>query len=568
MKHQLLVLSVVGCLASSALGLDREAFTFAKYDLDVRVDPQQQRLGVRGRIALRNDSASPQKVAVLQISSTLNWRSILAEHDPLQFVSQPYTSDIDHTGELSEAVITLPRAVKPNESIELEVGYEGVIPLNAARLTRIGTPDPAARNSDWDQISPSFTAVRGVGQVTWYPVALEAASLSQGNSVFAAVARWKSRETHAEMKITLHLEGEEESSPQVLCNDSHGANIAADHEKTNVVTCNYAPLGITVPSFVFADYDTLARGAGNFLFLPNHKQEAEEYSSAADLALPLIQDWIGEPKTKLTVLELPDAGAAPFETANLMLMPFAHPDVGLARITLVHGLAHAAFSSRRPWISEGIAHFMQALEREQLAGRKAALDYMGLHRAAFVAAEQPTGAAKSNDSGLQPLLSTFDETFYRSKSMYVWWMLRDMIGDPALKRVLHAYDSARDNDPKYLETLVAAESKRDLSWFFNDWVYNDKGLPEFHVASAFARKTDKGSYLLTVTIENTGIAGAEVPIIVTYGGGEIAQRLEVRGKANTTTRVEVPGVPEEIVVNDGSVPESDLSNDHFKVAAQ
>ena len=34
----------------NAASLDREAFTFTKYDLDVRVEPGQQRLGVRGKI--------------------------------------------------------------------------------------------------------------------------------------------------------------------------------------------------------------------------------------------------------------------------------------------------------------------------------------------------------------------------------------------------------------------------------------------------------------------------------------------------------------------------------------
>ena len=36
--------------------LEREAFTFTKYILEVRVEPEQQRLGVRGKITLRNDS--------------------------------------------------------------------------------------------------------------------------------------------------------------------------------------------------------------------------------------------------------------------------------------------------------------------------------------------------------------------------------------------------------------------------------------------------------------------------------------------------------------------------------
>ena len=82
-----LLMSVVSCFS-----LDREAFTFTKYDLDVRIEPEQQRLAARGTMVLRNDSAIPQKNASLQISSSLTWRSIQAAGKPLQFVSQPYES--------------------------------------------------------------------------------------------------------------------------------------------------------------------------------------------------------------------------------------------------------------------------------------------------------------------------------------------------------------------------------------------------------------------------------------------------------------------------------------------
>ncbi len=63
----------------------------------------------------------------------------------MQFVTQPYTSDIDHTGGLSEAIVTLPQAVAPQATVELEIAYEGVIVLDATRLTRIGTPEDAAK---------------------------------------------------------------------------------------------------------------------------------------------------------------------------------------------------------------------------------------------------------------------------------------------------------------------------------------------------------------------------------------------------------------------------------------
>ncbi len=194
------VLCVLCGLIIQARALDREAFTFTSYTLDVRVEPEQQRLAVRGKITLRNDSAAPQKNLSLQISSSLDWKSIQLEGKPAQFVSQPYTSDIDHTGALSEAIVTLPSAVPPKGAVELDIGYEGIVPLDATRLTRIGVPANVARHSDWDQIDKSFTAVRGIGYVAWYPVATESANLSEGNSVFETVARWKKRELQAQLQ--------------------------------------------------------------------------------------------------------------------------------------------------------------------------------------------------------------------------------------------------------------------------------------------------------------------------------------------------------------------------------
>ena len=70
------VLCILFVFLLPAAALDREAFTFTNYRLDVRIEPGQQRLAVRGQITLRNDSTAPQKSVSLQISSTLDWSSI------------------------------------------------------------------------------------------------------------------------------------------------------------------------------------------------------------------------------------------------------------------------------------------------------------------------------------------------------------------------------------------------------------------------------------------------------------------------------------------------------------
>ena len=60
------------CGARFCLSLDREAFSITNYDLNLQIEPEQHRLGVRGKITLRNDTSTPQKIAVLQISSSLD----------------------------------------------------------------------------------------------------------------------------------------------------------------------------------------------------------------------------------------------------------------------------------------------------------------------------------------------------------------------------------------------------------------------------------------------------------------------------------------------------------------
>jgi hypothetical protein len=552
----------------NAFALDREAFTFTRYDLDVRVEPDIQRLGIRGTITLRNDSATPQKIAVLQISSSLGWRSIKAGRKQLQFVSQTYFSDIDHTGAISEAVVTLPEVVPPKGTVDLEIAYEGFLVLDATRLTRIGTPEAQANSSDWDQISTKFTAVRGVGYVAWYPIATEAGSLSEGKSIFDIVGRWKTRETASIMHVQISAPSDDEGEkPELLINTTTCLmEIEVRHQL--LADCTYQTLGFVVPTFVIANFEDVARVAIEVHYLHGHNVAATNYADAAEKVIPFIAEWFGALRSKAQTADLADPNAALFESGSLELMPLTSIDPKLAGLAAAHQLTHAAFSSPRPWINEGLAHFAQALYLEHQRGRQAALDYMGLHRSALSAAEtKQTTAPRSEDEINRSLVNTADEELYRSKAMCVWWMLRDMVGDQALRKALASYHPDEDKEPSYMQRLIQAQTQRDLEWFFDDWVYRDRGLPDFKVESAFARKTLPEGYMLTITVANLGTAGAEVPLMVKFAGGEVTKRLVVRGKSNGVIRVEVSKPPEEIVINDGSVPESDTTNNTFKIEA-
>jgi hypothetical protein len=569
MKSVLSLLCFLCASVVNGFSLDREAFTIANYDLNVQIEPEQHRLGVRGKITLRNDSPTPQKIAVLQISSSLNWRSIKVGDKQVQFVTQPFTSDIDHTGALSEAIVTLPQAVAPKGTIEMDVGYEGVILLDATRLTRIGTPDWTAEHTDWDQIVRDFAAVRGAGYVAWYPIATEAANLSDGNSMFEVLGRWKAREATASMQLhlsTLPLSG---GRQEILINQTACPELRreASRNQRTPVECTYHAEGLTTVSFVIADYSVVERPAIEVHSLRRHEASGVAFADVTDKLAPWMQEWFGAPREKARVVDLPSTEDTPSEDGSLLFISVENYDASLTGLVMAHQLTHASFLSFRPWIEEGVAHFAQALYLEHEKNRQAALFYLGLHRSAFAEAEKVSTTTHSDDEASHSLVNTTIEELYRSKAMCVWWMLRDMIGDAALKKALAAYRPEDDKQPSYMPRLIAAQTPRDLAWFFDDWLYHDRGLPDFKVESAFSRNTPANSFLVAVTVDNLGTAGAEVPVIVKFAGGELSKRLEVRAKSKVTIRIEVPAAPQEIVVNDGSVPESDVANNVFKIEA-
>jgi hypothetical protein len=409
--------------------------------------------------------------------------------------------------------------------------------------------------------------VRGVGYVTWYPVALEAQNLLDGSAMFAALGKWKARHAASKMELSVELlpgePGQEktEGKPELLVN-AKGCQSGA-HATSGAVAlygCVFEGVGWASPVIVVGSFEEPVASAVRLHVLVGHATGAEELNKAADRAAYLVKDWFGSPREKPQVVDLADADAAPYEAGEWLLLPLAKSRPETDHILAVHQMTHTAFTSPRLWLYEGAAHFAQAVAQEK-DGRSAALDYLEGHREALLQAEK---------TGAQPeaLTDATQEAFYHSKAALVWWMLRDMVGDAPLKRALHQYHATEDKDAAYFQHLLETESKRDLGWFFHDWVYTDAGLPAFRIESANARLTNGTSFITAVTVANDGGAGAEVTVTIHTNSGDFPQRLEVRGKAKAVTRIASPVQPLEVVVNDGGVPESGASEHRLKISGE
>ena len=148
---------------------ERDSLTFTAYDLDVHITPASSHLAAHARFTVRNSGPAPLERLALQLTSTLQWENLALATpsgvQPLKFVQQTINTDADHTGQATEAIVTLPHPLAPGDTLDLTAIYSGSIEFSARRLDVIDAPPSQAAHADWDVITPDTTSLRGFGNV-------------------------------------------------------------------------------------------------------------------------------------------------------------------------------------------------------------------------------------------------------------------------------------------------------------------------------------------------------------------------------------------------------------------
>ncbi len=555
--------------ASQGTAEERGSLTFLTYDLDVHLTPRQESLAARARMTVRNDGEKPLRRIALQLSSTLKWERIRAGGVELKFAQHPLDSDADHTGSVNEAVATLPRELAPKEELKLEVFYSGQVSLGAERLERIGAPTMVAERSDWDRVSPDFIGLRGFGNVVWYPVSALPALLGDGAKLFAEIGRQKQRQQQAQVTMKLTSEYSEDApAPNLAVLDGRVVPVvqtsAPENSYPGIVTASLPAivLGFATPSFFLLNRQKVDGNGMNVFAAAEDLGGAQAYVTAVNLVTPIVQQWLGPtPKTSLAVVGLPDPGDIAAEEGDAYFTGFkATPDPKELENAMVHSLAHVYFHLPRVWLNEGVPQFLGSLWIEQIEGRSAALESMGAGRGALALAEPGT----PGEAGGENLIDASNIVFYRTKATYVLWMLRDLVGDARLAAALRAYAAADDTTPEYFEQLLEKSTGKDLKWFFDSWVYQDRGLPDLSITGVFPSKAAaEGQWLVALDISNDGYAETEVPVTLRSKDATVTERLRIPPRGKVSRRMLIGGVPTEVQVNDGTVPE-DSDSIHLK----
>jgi hypothetical protein len=542
---------------------ERAAIVFTAYDLDVHLLLQQRSMAVMAHVTVRNDGEQPLAHLPLQLSSSLKFETISVDGQKLPFAQQLVNSDADHTGQLREAVAVLPRPLAPKAELMLAIAYSGEIPASTRRLEQIGTPLDLAQQSDWDQISVDFTGLRGFGDVVWYPVSSVPQALGEGAKLFTEIGRQKLRQQNAQttVRVTAEYIG---TAPNAAVINGHFVSVPVPSVTPTasfpgVVTFSLPRqrLGFGTLNLFLAT--RIAREANGMRVLAADFDEpnVQGYLTAATMVQPLIDQWLGsKPKEPLTIFDLPDKHDAAFEQGSVTATGLQALEPQELANALSHSMAHAYFQSPREWLNEGVANFLGTLWIEQTKGREAALEHLEASRGALAVGE-PSSPGESTG---QSLIDAADAVYYRSKATYVFWMLRDLAGDKALSAALRAYDAVQDTTPEYFEHLVEQASGKDLKWFFDDWVYHDKGLPDLSISGIYPTASSQtGQYLVAIDLANDGYAGAEVPVTVRSQTTTQTVRVQIPARSKVSRRLLIQGLPTEVIVNDGVVPELQAS---------
>ena len=549
------------------------------YDLDVHLTPAKSVLAVRASLTIRNDSKVPMPRLVLSLSSTLRWESVSTGTLQQHLIN----TDADHTGGADEAVVTLATPLAPGESVTIRALYSGTIPRNSGRLDRIGAPADQVARTDWDEIAAQSTALRGFGEVLWYPVAAAPALLGDSAKLFDAIARarFQGRTTTTHLRLAVEYVGEAPHSAY-FCGRMERLTALSENqdvpvaESPGIATAEFRAetLGFRTMSLFITEKPETVSEANLLSAVTENDAAFKSYVAAAQTVQPMLAEWYSA-DGPIEPLRLIDHPGQPFEDGALLVTPMAAGTPSAMAPAMAEALSHVWINSRQPWIAQGLAQFDYLLWLERTAGREAA-DRELARETALLALVEPDGTTPG-----QPLIEARDDIYLRTKAAAVFWMLRSIAGDAALKDVLKNYrrEVKADDEPRRLEQMLERKTGQSLAWFFDDWVYADKGLPDLSIVQVTPRQLPArgarmreqgatGGWLVAVEVKNDGDAIAEVPVTVRSGTLTATERLRIPGKTSASTRILFEKTPEEVVVGDGEVPEQRLNRHTRRITVE
>lgn len=202
---------------------------------------------------------------------------------------------------------------------------------------------------------------------------------------------------------------------------------------------------------------------------------------------------------------------------------------------LAHEIAHQWFGDMASektfahlWLSEGFATFLTNYYFEKKYGKETAAKRWKENRDEVIAfARQNPRQVVDSTSDLMSLLNA---NSYQ-KGAWVLHMLRSEVGDSTFRKIIQTYYNqykGSNAETRDFEAVAEKVSGRELTWFFDQWLYNG-GIPKLSIAKEI---TDKGTQL-TIEQHQKNLYQLSLPMEIKFANRGIVTFIKINKRIET-----------------------------------
>lgn len=291
------------------------------------------------------------------------------------------------------------------------------------------------------------------------------------------------------------------------------------------------------PSFVEAE-DTWRHVNLRVLLQPDHADQAKRHFDAAKIALEWFDENMGEyPYTTLTLVDgIGGSNGMEYPTLITCGTWYKLPDwLRMLELVTIHEFGHQYFygilasnEAEEAWLDEGMNSFAESVIMDKYYGKGSAIDLPGMRlgdramQYLRYASNPPTQGALYKRSWEYIGSSDYGRVTY-SKSATVMNSLANLLGEAKMKEFLQSYYRKwrfRHPTTRDLIAVVEEVAERDLSWFFDQFVYGTARL-DYAVDSISVETRADGLFTSTVHVARIGDGLMPQNIRVTFDDGRV-----------------------------------------------
>lgn len=190
---------------------------------------------------------------------------------------------------------------------------------------------------------------------------------------------------------------------------------------------------------------------------------------------------------------------------------------------LAHEIAHQWFgdmasekSFAHLWLSEGFATYLTNFYFEKKYGKQAAMERWKKDREQVIAFSKQASTPVVDTT--KNLMSLLNANSYQ-KGAWVLRMLREEVGDTTFQKIIQAYYhqyKGGNAETRDFEAIVEKVSGKELTWFFDQWLYQPK-LPKVEITWYYDGK--KKAVVVNYNTDAESNIVYRIPLQVNYSNG-------------------------------------------------